>query len=83
MFELLNPLYFYIGGTLGVVIPLVLHLIQRSRTVRMPFSTLRFLKLAQKKSSSRLKIEHFLLWIIRTLMLVLLALAFAILMLRD
>jgi hypothetical protein len=83
MFELLNPLYFYIGGALGVVIPLVLHLIQRSRTVRFPFSTLRFLKLAQKKSSSRLKIEHFLLWIIRTLLLVLLSLAFAILMMRS
>lgn len=83
MFELLSPLYFYIGGTLGVVIPLVLHLIQRNRTVRMPFSTLRFLRLAQKKSSSRLKIEHLLLWLLRTLLLVVLSLAFAILMMRD
>lgn len=83
MFELLNPLYFYIGGALGVVIPLVLHLIQRSRTVRIPFSTLRFLRMAHKKSSSRLKIEHLLLWLLRTLLLVVLSIAFSMLMLRN
>ncbi|MEI6149408.1 MAG: vWA domain-containing protein, partial [bacterium] len=42
-----------------------------------PFSTIRFLKVAQKRSSRRIKMEHFLLWLLRTLLLILLALAFA------
>ena len=83
MFELLNPLYFYIGGAIGVLAPLVLHLIQKSRTVRLPFSTIRFLKLAEKKSASRIKMQNILLWLIRTALLVALALAFAMPVLRD
>ena len=83
MIELLVPGYFVVGGLVGVVIPLVLHLIQSSRTVREPFPTIRFLQLAQKKSSHKIKMENILLWIIRTLLLVALALAFAMPMLRH
>ncbi|MFT7514377.1 MAG: hypothetical protein ACI9QL_003598 [Candidatus Omnitrophota bacterium] len=83
MIELLVPGYFVVGGIVGVVIPLVLHLIQSSRTVREPFPTIRFLQLAQKKSSHKIKMENLLLWIIRTLLLVCLALAFAMPMLRQ
>lgn len=83
MFDLLNPLYFYIAGAIGVLVPLVLHLIQTSRTVKLPFSTIRFLQLAQKQSASRIRMQNILLWLLRTLMLVTLALAFAMPLLRD
>ncbi|MFP6903954.1 MAG: VWA domain-containing protein [Verrucomicrobiota bacterium] len=83
MIELLVPAYFVVGGLVGVVIPLVLHLIQSSRTVREPFPTIRFLLLAQKKSSHKIKMENILLWLIRTFLLVALALAFAMPMLRH
>lgn len=83
MFDLLNPFYFYIGGAIGVLVPLVLHLIQTRRTVNLPFSTLRFLKLAQKQSASRIRMEHILLWLLRTALLVTLALAFAMPLLRN
>ena len=64
------------------MIPLVLHLWQRQRIVSVPFSTVRFLKLAQKRSSNRMRLENILLWLLRTLILLLLALAFAMPILR-
>ena len=81
MFSLLAP-QFLIAGV-ALLIPLVLHLIQSSRTVRLPFSTIRFLKLAAKRSSRRIKLEHFLLWLLRTLLLAALVLAFAMPMIRT
>jgi len=83
MFALISPLFFYVIGSIGVIIPLVLHLIQNRKTVKMPFSTIRFLLLAQEKSASRIRMENILLWIIRTCLLVFLALAFAMPMLRS
>jgi hypothetical protein len=83
MFDLLSPLFFYIGGSIGVLVPLVLHLIQSKRTVRVKISTTRFLRLAQEKASRRIKLENILLWILRTALLVMLALAFAMPMLRS
>lgn len=83
MFDLLSPLFFYVMGSVGVLVPLVLHLIQSRRTIKVPFSTVRFLRLAQERSSSRIKMENILLWVIRTLLLVMLALAFAMPMLRS
>jgi hypothetical protein len=80
MISFLNPIFLAFGA--AVLIPLVLHMIQSSRTVRLPFSTVRFLKLAQKRSSRRIKMENFLLWLLRTLLMALLALAFAMPMLR-
>lgn len=74
MWTILNPVFLWAG--LAALIPLVLHLIQRRRTVTVRFSTLRFLKLARKRSTSRLRLENLLLWLLRTLLLVLLALAF-------
>lgn len=63
--------------------PLVLHLLQRRRTVQVPFPTIRFLKLAQRRSASRVRFENLLLWLLRTLLLLLLALAFAYPVLRE
>ena len=71
----LAPLF--LGAAGAAFVPLILHLMARRQTVRMPFSTVRFLKLAQKQSSSKIRMENFLLWLLRTLLMLLLALAFA------
>jgi len=81
MWSFLNPLFLY--AAIAAVIPLVLHLMQRRRTVRIRFSTVRFLRLAQKRSSSRIRMENFLLWLLRTLLMLALALAFAIPVIRT
>ena len=75
MLVFLNPLFLWALAALSI--PLVLHLFQRRRTVVTPFPTLRFLKLAQKQSASRIRFEHLLLWLLRSLLLACLALAFA------
>jgi len=81
MFSFLNPLFLMAAG--AAVIPLLLHLLQKRRTVKIHFSTLRFLKIAQKRSASRVRLENFLLWLLRTLILLALALAFALPVLRT
>lgn len=81
MWTFLNPAFLWALG--AAAIPLVLHLLQRRQSVVVHFSTLRFLKLAQKKSSKRMKMENFLLWLLRTLLLLVLALAFALPVLRS
>ena len=83
MIELLNPIFFAVGAAAAVAIPLILHLIQSRRTVKLPFSTIRFLQLAQRRSSQRIHMENILLWLLRTLLLLCLALAFAMPMLRN
>lgn len=80
MWSLLNPIFLWALG--AALIPLILHLWQRQRIVIIPFSTVRFLKVAQKRSASRLRMENILLWLLRTLILLLLALAFAVPVLR-
>ena len=75
MMTFLSPLF--LGAAGAAVLPLVLHLMARRQTVRMPFSTIRFLKLAQKQSSTKIRMENFLLWLLRTLLMLLLAFAFA------
>jgi hypothetical protein len=80
MFFFLNPWFLAAAG--AALAPLILHMIQSSRTLRMPFSTIRFLKLAEQRSSRRVRMEHVLLWLLRTLALLLLALAFAMPMVR-
>jgi len=81
MFDFLNPLFLWAGA--AATIPLVLHMVQSSKKVRMPFSTVRFLKMAEKKSSRRIKMENFLLWFLRTIIMFIIALAFAMPMLRT
>jgi len=71
----LSPLF--LGAAGAAVLPLVLHLMAKRNTVRMNFSTVRFLKLAQKQSSTKIRMENFLLWLLRTLLMLLLAFAFA------
>jgi len=81
MFSFVTPLFLWAG--VAAAIPLVLHLLQKRRIVRVPFSTIRFLKLADRQSSRRIRMEHFILWLLRTLLILLLVLAFAMPMLRT
>jgi hypothetical protein len=68
---------FFLAAAGMAVLPLVLHLMARRQTIRMPFSTIRFLMLAQKQSSTKVRMENFLLWLVRTLLMLLIAFAFA------
>jgi hypothetical protein len=77
----LAPFFLFFAAA-GAAIPLLLHLMQNTRTVQMPFPTLRFLKVADKHYSRRIKLENLLLWLIRTLIMALLGLAFAMPMIR-
>ena len=78
----LTPL-FLIGGLLAATLPILLHLLQKRRQVTIPFPTLRFLKQAERKSSRRLHFENMLLWLLRTLIMLLLGAAFAMPVLRS
>jgi hypothetical protein len=81
MISFLNPIFLWALAALSI--PLILHFIQSSRTERLPFSTVRFLKIATKRSSRRIKMENFLLMLLRFLLLTLLALAFAMPIVRT
>ena len=81
MWSFINPAFLFALG--AAAIPLLLHLLQKKRKIQMPFSTVRFLKLAQRRSASRVRLENILLWLLRTAILVLLALAFAMPVLRT
>lgn len=75
MWAFVNPVFLIALAALSV--PLLLHLLQRRRKIQMPFSTVRFLKLAQKQSANRIRLENWLLWLVRTVLLTALVLAFA------
>jgi hypothetical protein len=74
--------FFLLAAGLGSMVPLVLHLMQNRRKEQRPFPTLRFLKLAEKHSSRKIRLENFLLWLLRTLIMALLGMAFAMPMIR-
>ena len=76
-----NPMFLW--ALAAAAIPLLLHMFQRRRTVVTPFPTLRFLKAAQRRSSSRVRFENFILWLLRTLLVIAIALAFAVPVLRS
>ena len=76
-----NPAFLW--ALTAAAIPLMLHLFQRRKTVVTPFPTLRFLKAAQKRSSSRIRFENFMLWLLRTMLLLAIGFAFAMPVLRT
>lgn len=78
----LTPFFLYLAAA-GAAIPLVLHLMQSTRKVQLPFPTVRFLKLAEKHSSRKARLENLLLWLLRTLIMALLGLAFAMPIIRS
>jgi len=75
MFSFLAPIFLW--ALSAALVPLILHMMQRRRIITIPFSTVRFLKLAQKKSANRIRMENILLWLLRTLLMIFIALAFA------
>ncbi len=79
MFE--YPL-FLIAAAVGALVPLLLHLLRSRKVVTLPFPTIRFLQMAQRAAARRLRLEHWLLWLLRTLIMVLIGLAFATPVLR-
>ena len=70
-----SPLMMW-GLALGGV-PILIHLLHRRRYIELPWAAMRFLIAATKKQSRRLRLEQILLLIVRTLILVLVALALA------
>ena len=74
---------FLIAAAVGAAVPLVLHLMQKRNAARVPFPTLRFLQEAIQQSSRRVRMENILLWLLRTLIMICLGLAFAMPMLRT
>ncbi len=64
-------------GLAAAAIPLVLHLLASVRAPQELFPTLRFLKMGMEKTARRRRLEHWLLLLIRSALLALLAMALA------
>jgi len=75
MFTFLNSII--LSALFAALIPLLIHLFNKQKTKIIKFSSLRFLKKLEKRRLKKVKIYQILLIIIRTLLIVLLVLAFA------
>jgi len=71
----LNPTIFYFLG--AAAIPLIIHLISRSKTKKIKFSTVRFIKELEHDTIRNFRIKQWLLILIRTLIIIFLVLVFA------
>ncbi len=71
----LNP--FLLIGLAAAAIPIIIHLLNLRKLKVIEFSSLQFLKELQKTKMRRVKIRQILLLILRTLLIILLVLAFA------
>ena len=71
----LNP--WFLGGLVAVGLPIWLHLLKRHKTDPTPFPSLMFFEHHEQSSVQHRRLDYILLFILRTLMLVLLALLFA------
>ena len=69
--------FFALAGCFVAAFPLVLHMLRRAPTRRMPFSLVRFLSPTHSTFTRRTTIEHWPLLLLRILALVLIGLAFA------
>lgn len=67
----------FLSSLAAAAIPILIHLLYRRKSRVVPFPTLQFLKALESKRIRRVKLQHILLLILRTLILALLALAFA------
>ena len=66
----------FIAGLAAVSLPILFHMIRRTPRGRMPFSTLMFLEPSPPRLTSRSKLDHWLLLLLRAIALCLLVLAF-------
>jgi hypothetical protein len=71
----INPLY--LAGLALLALPVLIHLVQRQRPSGFKFPSLMFLERIPLKEKRRLEIRHWLLLLLRCLLLALIALAFA------
>ncbi|NOZ62627.1 MAG: VWA domain-containing protein [Calditrichaeota bacterium] len=71
----LNPVVLF--GLAAAAIPIIIHFLTRQKAKVIPFSSLRFLKLLENQQIRRLRWKQILLLIIRTLIILLIVLAFA------
>jgi hypothetical protein len=67
----------FLLGALAVAVPIWVHLIRREQALRVPFSSLMFLRRVPIKSVYRQKLQHMLLLASRALLVLLIAAAFA------
>jgi len=66
-----------LAGLAAVALPLLIHLLTRQRLKKISFSSVAFLKLLQAQKMRRVRLREILLLILRTLIVLLLILAFA------
>ena len=71
----LNP--FFLLGALAATLPVLVHLVRRTRAVRLQFPSLMFLRRIEQKTIRRRRLRNLLLLALRAAALLLLALAFA------
>jgi hypothetical protein len=71
----LAPLY--LAGLIAIAGPILFHMIRRTPKGQVPFSTLMFLEPSPPKVTSRSRIEHWLLLLLRAAAVILLAMAFS------
>ncbi len=67
----------FLAGVVGVGLPIWLHLLKRHKLDPRPFPSLMFFERREQSSVVHRRLDHILLFILRTLMLVILALLFA------
>lgn len=67
----------FLGGVVAVGLPIWLHLLKRHKSDPKPFPSLMFFERREQSSVVHRRLDHILLFILRTLMLLLLALLFA------
>ena len=71
----LNPIFLL--GAIAAAVPVLVHLVRRTRAPRVPFPSLMFLRKIEQKTIRRRKLRNLLLLLVRCAALLLLALAFA------
>ena len=67
----------FLAASAGILIPIAIHMIRRKKAIKVAFSTLRFLRTTSKKMVYFQQVRQWLLLLIRTLIFLLLAIAFA------
>ena len=67
----------FLLASAGILIPIAIHMIRRKKAIKVAFTTLRFLRTTSKKMVYFQQVRQWLLLLIRTLIFLLLALAFA------
>ena len=67
----------FLAGLAAVALPIWLHLLKRHKTTPQPFSSLMFFETREQSSVKHRRLDYLLLFCLRTLLLILLVLAFA------